>query len=68
LDWAQRICALSPVANTLTKRVAHRAEELDIHGTFAVEAELQLIASRSADCAEGVTAFLEKRKPQYPGK
>lgn len=68
LDWAQRICDLSPVANALTKRVAHRAEELDIHGTFAVEAELQLTASRSADCVEGVTAFLEKRKPQYPGK
>lgn len=68
LDWAQRLCELSPVANVLTKRVAHHAEELDIHGTFAIEAELQLVASRSADCAEGVTAFLEKRAPKYPGK
>lgn len=68
LEWAERLCQLSPVANVLTKRVAHRAEEVDVHGTFAFEAELQLTASRSADCLEGVTAFLEKRAPNYPGK
>jgi 2-(1,2-epoxy-1,2-dihydrophenyl)acetyl-CoA isomerase len=68
LEWAERICQLSPVANVLTKRVAHRAEELDIQSTFAVEAELQLTASRSQDCAEGIAAFLEKRPARYPGK
>jgi enoyl-CoA hydratase/carnithine racemase len=68
LEWAERICQLSPVANVLTKRVAHRAEEVDIHATFALEAELQLVASRSEDCREGITAFLEKRPANYPGK
>jgi enoyl-CoA hydratase/carnithine racemase len=29
---------------------------------------MQDIASTSADCAEGINAFLEKRKPVYPGK
>jgi 2-(1,2-epoxy-1,2-dihydrophenyl)acetyl-CoA isomerase len=68
LDWAQRLCELSPVANVLTKRVARHAQEHDVHGTFAIESELQLIAGASADCAEGIAAFLEKRKAHYPGK
>lgn len=68
LQWAERLCELSPVANVLTKRVARRAEEVDVHATFALEAELQLTASRSEDCREGITAFIEKRPAKYPGK
>ena len=66
-EWAAQICELSPVANALTKRVARQALELSLPATFALEAELQTIAAASADCKEGVAAFLEKRKPVYSG-
>lgn len=67
LEWAQQICQLSPVANALTKRVLRQAAEQTLPASFALEAEMQKVASVSADCVEGVTAFLEKRQPKYPG-
>lgn len=67
-EWAGQIAELSPSANTLTKRVLRQSLELTLPATMAVEAQLQDIASTSADCIEGVTAFLEKRKPNYPGR
>jgi len=67
-QWAEQIAELSPTANTLTKRVLRQALELSLPATIAFEAQMQDIASTSADCIEGINAFLEKRKPNYPGK
>lgn len=66
-QWAEQIAELSPTANALTKRVLRQAMELTLPATIAVEAQMQDIASTSADCIEGINAFLEKRKPNYPG-
>ena len=35
---------------------------------LALESELQIEAAESEDYAEGVTAFVEKRKPIFKGK
>lgn len=67
-QWAEQIAELSPSANALTKRVLRQSLELSLPATIALEAQMQDIASTSADCAEGINAFLEKRKPVYPGK
>ena len=40
----------------------------DLDTQLALEAELQAECGRSADFAEGVTAFLQKRKPVFTGK
>ena len=66
--WAERLCRLSPTCNALTKRALHHAQ----HGTFedavSYEADLQEIAARSQDCAEGVDAFINKRPAQFTGR
>jgi len=52
----------------LSKRAIHRASLALLSETLEYEAELQEIAGRTDDHAEGVAAFLEKREPQFQGK
>ena len=40
----------------------------DLDSTIAFEAECQVSAFKSYDLKEGVTAFIEKRKPNFRGK
>ena len=52
----------------LSKRAIHRASLAALSETLAYEAELQEIAGRTEDHAEGVAAFLEKREPKFQRK
>jgi enoyl-CoA hydratase/carnithine racemase len=40
----------------------------DLDSTIAFEAQRQVLAFKSYDLKEGVTAFVEKRKPKFKGK
>ncbi|MCP5075771.1 MAG: 2-(1,2-epoxy-1,2-dihydrophenyl)acetyl-CoA isomerase [Rhodobacteraceae bacterium] len=51
-----------------TKRAIHAAGENSFDQQLALEAELQRACGRSPDYREGVTAFLEKRKPSFTGQ
>ena len=52
----------------LIKRGFNRSLGVDLAGQLNYEEELQREAGKSADYAEGVTAFLEKRKPNFTGR
>ncbi|WP_290689181.1 MULTISPECIES: 2-(1,2-epoxy-1,2-dihydrophenyl)acetyl-CoA isomerase PaaG [unclassified Haematobacter] len=52
----------------LTKRLIQAAATNDMDAQLDLERDCQREAGRSADYAEGVTAFLEKRSPVFVGK
>jgi 2-(1,2-epoxy-1,2-dihydrophenyl)acetyl-CoA isomerase len=65
---AARLAALAPGALALTKRALQRTWSLDLDEALEDEAWRQGIAGASADHAEGLAAFLEKRPPRFTGE
>jgi len=68
--WATAVqLATQPTrALGLIKRAFNRSLGVDIEGQLDFEEELQREAGRTSDYAEGVRAFLEKRKPNFQGR
>jgi 2-(1,2-epoxy-1,2-dihydrophenyl)acetyl-CoA isomerase len=65
---ARQLAMMPTRALGLIKRAMNAALANDLAGQLALEGELQGEAGRTADYAEGVRAFLEKRKPSYTGR
>ncbi|MBX3146462.1 MAG: enoyl-CoA hydratase/isomerase family protein [Gemmatimonadales bacterium] len=65
---AERLAAMPTLAVGLTKRLLDASATNTLEQQLALEAEYQTIAGNSADHAEGVAAFREKRKPAFGGK
>jgi len=64
---AQRLATQPTFGIGLTKRLLNASLESTLEQQLEAEAEHQGIAGRSADYAEGVQAFLQKRKPAFRG-
>jgi 2-(1,2-epoxy-1,2-dihydrophenyl)acetyl-CoA isomerase len=64
---AGRLAEGAPIALGLAKRALAYALEHDLSDSLAFEADLQGIAGRSTDHAEGMAAFAEKRPARFTG-
>lgn len=64
---AETLAEMPTKAIGLTKRLLNQSMTNNLEKQLALESDLQIEASSSNDYKEGVTAFVEKRKPQFNG-
>src|SRR3954465_15038527 len=66
-ELAARYAAAPTRGIAMTKQLFDHAQNATLEEQLAMEAELQTAATKTADFTEGVTAFLEKRPPNFTG-
>jgi len=68
LELAGKIAKNPPGVLRLAKESIYRSLTSDLETAFARENEVQIECFYSEDFLEGLTAFVEKRKPQFRGR
>ena len=66
-NWAAELALKAPLALAATKKLIRKAATLSFDEMFMAEAEAQEACGVTADAAEGIAAFLEKRPPRFTG-
>jgi enoyl-CoA hydratase len=67
-ETAGKILAKGPVAVRAAKATMNRGLDMDLWNGCALEANSFAVGFSSSDRVEGMTAFLEKRKPAFKGR
>ena len=67
VQLAEKIAAQSPTALALAKRSINEGFDLSQYEGMKLEAEIFAETFKTKDHVEGITAFIEKRRPQFTG-
>ncbi|WP_155154764.1 2-(1,2-epoxy-1,2-dihydrophenyl)acetyl-CoA isomerase PaaG [Curvivirga aplysinae] len=65
---AQEFASGPTIGLALTKQAIHAAATTSLDQQLNMERDFQRRAGRSSDYAEGVSAFIQKRKPEFTGQ
>jgi 2-(1,2-epoxy-1,2-dihydrophenyl)acetyl-CoA isomerase len=65
LSWAERLSSRSSQSLKLTKQIMRKALDSSYDDIYDLEAKTQNTLIGSEDNIEGVSAFMEKRKPNF---
>ena len=68
LEFASRVASKSPAILRVAKEAVRAAMEMPLAAGIAYERDLFCLCFSTEDKAEGVAAFLEKRKPEWKGR
>jgi 2-(1,2-epoxy-1,2-dihydrophenyl)acetyl-CoA isomerase len=66
-DWAQRLAAGPPIALSLTKQLLNDGLQQTMAQVLDAEGMAQSVNFSTSDTVEAITAFVEKRDPQFKG-
>jgi 2-(1,2-epoxy-1,2-dihydrophenyl)acetyl-CoA isomerase len=67
-DWAQQLASGPPIALAQTKALLDAAGTRTLAESLAAEAAAQTVNFGTKDTAEAITAFIQKRTPDYQGR
>jgi enoyl-CoA hydratase/carnithine racemase len=67
LALAAEIVAKSPLTLKIGKEAFYRQAELDLADAYAYASKVMAENMMAQDAAEGIDAFIEKRKPEWKG-
>lgn len=67
-DWAARLAAGPPLALSLTKAMLNNSGSLSFDQALEEESRSQAVNFGTADTAEAIVAFTEKRQPEFRGR
>lgn len=68
LAAARQLASRAPLAMRLVKEAVHQGMDLTLEQGLHLEADLYFLLHTTRDRTEGITAFREKRFPQFEGK
>lgn len=67
-DWARRLADGPPLALSMSKRLLDQSSSMSLAQAIEAEAQAQNVNFSSADTAEALAAFVEKRQPKFEGR
>ncbi len=67
-SWAKRLAAGPPLALQMSKRMLNSGSQMSLSEMLHWEAMAQTVTSSTNDTREALTAFFEKRTPEFKGR
>jgi len=67
-DWARRLAAGPPIALSMTKKLLNQSFASTLDQALESEAQAQTVNFGTADTAEAMAAFAQKRQPTFRGR
>ncbi|MGP3591828.1 2,3-dehydroadipyl-CoA hydratase PaaF [Vagococcus sp. WN89Y] len=68
LQLATTIASRAPLALQAAKQALRQAQEVSLHAGLSTERQLFTLLAATDDRREGITAFIEKRSPEFKGR
>jgi enoyl-CoA hydratase len=65
---ANKLKEKSPMASKFIKFAVNRGMQVDLYTGVELEKSASMAHFQTADSREGISAFMEKRKPDFPGR